>query len=124
MIDFPASPTVGQQFTAANVTWTWDGTKWTAAGISGPFLPLTGGTLTGPLALAADPTIPLGASTKEYVDARAGINSNRIINGDMRIAQRWVNGGSPASGYMLDRWALNLSPFNLVAWAQGSGTGA
>jgi hypothetical protein len=124
MIDFPASPTVGQQFTAANVTWTWDGTKWTAAGISGPFLPLTGGNLTGPLALAADPTIPLGASTKEYVDARAGINSNRIINGDMRIAQRWVNGGSPASGYMLDRWALNLSPFNLVAWAQGSGTGA
>ena len=31
MIDFPASPTLGQQFTAAGVTWTWDGTKWTKA---------------------------------------------------------------------------------------------
>ena len=28
MIDFPASPTVGQMFTAAGVTWTWDGVKW------------------------------------------------------------------------------------------------
>ena len=28
MIDFPASPTVGQTFTAAGVTWTYDGVKW------------------------------------------------------------------------------------------------
>ena len=34
MIDFPASPTVNQQFTAAGVTWTWDGTKWLPAGLS------------------------------------------------------------------------------------------
>jgi hypothetical protein len=32
MIDFPASPTVGQSFTAAGVTWIWDGAKWTASG--------------------------------------------------------------------------------------------
>lgn len=35
-------------------------------------LPLSGGTLTGPLLLAADPTVALGAATKEYVDAKAG----------------------------------------------------
>lgn len=29
MIDFPASPTVGQKFTTAGVTWMWDGVKWT-----------------------------------------------------------------------------------------------
>jgi hypothetical protein len=29
MIDFPANPTVGQTFTAAGVTWTYDGAKWT-----------------------------------------------------------------------------------------------
>jgi hypothetical protein len=29
-IDFPASPTVGQQFTAAGTTWQWDGTTWNA----------------------------------------------------------------------------------------------
>jgi hypothetical protein len=33
------------------------------------YLALTGGTLTGPLALAADPTLPLQAATKQYADA-------------------------------------------------------
>lgn len=32
----------------------------------------TGGTLTGPLSLAADPTVPLGAATKAYVDGLLG----------------------------------------------------
>ena len=49
MIDFPSSPTVGQQFAAAGVIWTWDGTKWTAQGLSPTFLPLSGGTLSGSL---------------------------------------------------------------------------
>jgi hypothetical protein len=31
-INFPANPTVGQQFVAAGVTWTYDGNKWTALG--------------------------------------------------------------------------------------------
>ncbi len=31
VIDFPTSPTVGQQFTSGGITWTWDGVKWTAA---------------------------------------------------------------------------------------------
>jgi len=35
------------------------------------FLPLTGGTLTGNLILNADPTIPLQAATKNYVDTVA-----------------------------------------------------
>ena len=30
VIDFPTSPTSGQQYTAGAVTWTWDGVKWTA----------------------------------------------------------------------------------------------
>jgi hypothetical protein len=39
MIDFPNSPTVGQQFTAAGVTWTWDGAKWLPAGLSPTVVP-------------------------------------------------------------------------------------
>jgi hypothetical protein len=31
MIDFPANPTNGQQFTAGGVTWTWNGTTWTVS---------------------------------------------------------------------------------------------
>jgi hypothetical protein len=27
-IDFPNSPSLGQVFTAANKSWTWDGSKW------------------------------------------------------------------------------------------------
>ena len=34
MIDFPASPTLGQPFTAAGVTWTFDGVKWLPAGLA------------------------------------------------------------------------------------------
>ena len=34
MIDFPASPTPGQQFTAAGVTWIWDGAKWLPEGLA------------------------------------------------------------------------------------------
>ena len=56
MIDFPSSPTVGQQFTAAGVTWTWDGVKWTSpVAAPGVYLPIIGGTMTGDLILNRDP---------------------------------------------------------------------
>lgn len=41
----------------------------TVGTVGGPFLPLIGGTLTGPLILAGDPVADLGAATKQYVDA-------------------------------------------------------
>ena len=31
-LDFPNTPTVGQNYTAAGATWQWDGTKWVAIG--------------------------------------------------------------------------------------------
>ena len=102
MIDFPASPNVGQQFTAAGVNWTWDGFKWTATGLNTPYLPLSGGTLTGPLTLASNPVNALDAVTKQYADQFAG--ANRIINGDMRIDQRNNGASGTAVGYTVDRW--------------------
>jgi hypothetical protein len=113
MIDFPNNPTVGQQFTAAGVTWTWDGTKWTSNGLNTPYLPLSGGTLSGPLTLVSDPTAALQAATKEYVDyieASYPLGDNRIINGDMRIDQRnnGASGVNVAGGgvYTVDRWQV------------------
>jgi outer membrane lipoprotein SlyB len=41
--------------------------------------PSTGGTLTGPLILANDPSTGLGAATKQYVDARDQIIKNEVI---------------------------------------------
>lgn len=39
-----------------------------AAAVGGNYLPISGGTLTGPLTLNADPTANLHAATKQYVD--------------------------------------------------------
>ena len=39
MLDFPTSPTLGQQFTAAGVTWTWDGAKWLPSGLAPTVVP-------------------------------------------------------------------------------------
>jgi hypothetical protein len=108
MIDFPASPTTGQIFTAPNGTqWTWDSVKWTQGAASSGFLPLAGGTMTGDIVLAHDPPAALNPATKQYVDAQNSHYRNRIINGDMSVDQR--NGGvlitNPAAGvYAIDRW--------------------
>jgi hypothetical protein len=83
-------------------------------------LPLSGGTLTGDLILNADPTVGLGAATKDYVDANiggigggggGGVGENLIINGNFAINQRaYVSGTAlPAvptimNGYGHDRW--------------------
>jgi hypothetical protein len=49
-LDFPNSPTTGDLFNGAGVTWRWDGVKWNSVLSSGgPFLPLAGGTVTGPV---------------------------------------------------------------------------
>ena len=39
MLDFPNSPSVSQAFTAAGVTWIWDGTKWLPSGLSPTVVP-------------------------------------------------------------------------------------
>ena len=73
------------------------------------YLPLSGGTMTGPLILAADPVLPLEAATKHYVDQTlgpAGIGDNRIINGNFAINQRTTvtNTALAAAAYGHDRW--------------------
>jgi hypothetical protein len=100
MLDFPNSPTTGQIFSSGKGTFSWDGVKWVPvfAGALGDApsdgslygrqsaawtkgVKLAGDTMTGPLVLNADPTAPLGAVTKQYVDAKSttgvflGLNS-------------------------------------------------
>lgn len=43
------------------------------------YLPVTGGTLSGALILAADPTTPLGAATKQYVDSAVSTGSSNAV---------------------------------------------
>jgi hypothetical protein len=95
MLDFPANPTPGQQFTAAGVTWTFDGVKWSASGLSIAYVPLAG-----------------------FVPA---MNDNRIINGDMRIDAR-NNGaaGSAINVYTVDRWLFSASAAGHLTWGRGA----
>jgi hypothetical protein len=61
-LDFPNGPATGDIFNGAGVSWRWDGTKWTSVlSTGGPFLPLTGGTVTGPVNVTG--TVASGAAT-------------------------------------------------------------
>jgi hypothetical protein len=88
-------------------------------------LPLAGGTLTGPLTLAADPTAPLGASTKQYVDATNIRYRNRIINGDMSVDARHggalVAGPVNSSSYAIDRWGISSNSAGNIGQSLTSG---
>jgi len=58
--------------TTSEGMFVYTGSAWVAAYVSGgSFLPLVGGTMTGNLTLAGDPTSDLHAATKQYVDAFA-----------------------------------------------------
>src|SRR5215471_20873037 len=65
-----------------------------STGIEGSlFLKLTGGTMVGPLILDADPTLPLGAATKQYVDA----HSKDHVSITLDMPSEFVVTGSPAA---------------------------
>jgi hypothetical protein len=66
-ITFSAPPLLGAR------AWSvWYGPGLSGTGPGAGYLPITGGTLTGPLTLNADPTQTLQAATKRYVDTFAG----------------------------------------------------
>src|SRR6516165_10023510 len=57
-----------------------------------PVLPIAGGTMTGPIVLAADPTVAEQASTKNYVDASiADLND---------VYMRWVPYTGPPQSFL------------------------
>ena len=108
MLDFPASPTNGQQYTAAGVTWTWDGAKWTASGLNVAYLPLTGGTLTGDLTIAE--------TYSRLVLNKSAASGNNIVAGMSGGLQRWnmvlgnsdaETGGNAGSNFYISALADN-----------------
>lgn len=79
-LDFPSSPAINDTWTGSNgAVYTWDGVKWVVSGSgAGPYLPLAGGTMTGALALAADPTTNPQAANKHYVDQSINLAGNYL----------------------------------------------
>jgi hypothetical protein len=89
------------------------------------FLPIAGGTMTGPLILSGDPTMPLGAATKQYVDTvtsgftvilavqaatTANLNATQAGAG---IGATLTNAGAMAA-FSVDGYSANLNDRILV----------
>ena len=89
MIDFPASPTVNQQFTAAGVTWIWDGAKWLPAGLA--------------------PTVVGGINDNRIINGDMRIDQRGVAS---------TTSGT-ASGYTIDRWQFGGNPSAKINWQRG-----
>jgi hypothetical protein len=129
MLDFPASPSVGQKYPASPLagipTYTWDGEKWTTQG--GSIVSASPGTLL-PL-MDAKPAL-VGVSTnfsrEDHVHpvdtSRAPFDamaySGLQINGGMEVSQeRGFGSLSNSIGYVCDGWRSGYSGTVIVASA-------
>lgn len=95
-----------------------------AASALASYLPLAGGTLTGPLVLAADPTANLQPATKQYVDSGIGVVTasiaslpagwggylNKLRNATFDIWQRGnINVSTVVPVYTADGWLVGCT---------------
>jgi hypothetical protein len=79
-------------------------------GASAKFLPLAGGTMTGGLTLPNDPSTPLGAATKQYVDAHAVADAPSDGNLYGRLSGAWQAAVPIAGGTMTGALVLSGDP--------------
>jgi hypothetical protein len=90
---FPDTPAIGDEFENGFVKWIWDGIKWTGGGAvedMTPYLPLTGGTMTGPLAVS-DANLAVaggtsgqllttdGSSNLTWQDSSSSVNATQLL---------------------------------------------
>jgi hypothetical protein len=112
-IDFPNSPTVGQQFTASNsATYSWDGAVWTLAGPTGGGA--AGGDLSG---FYPNPTIAAGAVTTGTLNDGAVTSAKVALRNIPLASYSIVNTTLPAlDGTNRMMCELNAIPVN-AHWA-------
>ena len=97
---------------------------------SNKYLPLTGGTLTGPLTLKGAPTADLQAATKKYVDDKAPLvinestltDSNSIINAFNLICESYEAGRIVFLKYNAAYFVLTFCSREIVMfWHESNG---
>ena len=115
--DFPTNPPLGTITTTPDgAARSWDGVKWSSAN-GGPFLPLTGGTMKGPINLAAPPVSPAQAASKAYVDSLVGTGGGSTTQYRI-IDLAGILGVDPSSG--ADATAAMHTALTMAASSSGS----
>jgi hypothetical protein len=113
-MDFPASPSVGQIFTADAKTWTWDGTSWNAVGNNTTFQAHGG-------------THELGGVDAITI-APSQVTGTAIVNGDVHIVTfctSTTRPGSPTAGQIIYETDTSLYfGWNGSIWSSIGGGGA
>jgi hypothetical protein len=111
----PATPDLDSEVTTKKYVDDRDATK----------LNLSGGTLTGALTLDADPTVPLHAATKQYVDglgitgyaplAGADFTGDVSVDGEFSVTNRATVGANATTGLVTLDGGQVLMLYNGVA---------
>ena len=117
MINFPDAPTNGQFYTPPGLSgsWKWDGQKWIASSeTSSNYLPLTGGTLTGPLIIASDRiSVKSAGDALAFLDKSTGATNQALLVGSRNGLNRWSvgvgtneteTGGNAGSNFGIASW--------------------
>lgn len=97
VLNFPANPANGEQYSANGIIYTWNGSAWTASDaddLDDRFVQVNGDTMTGDLTVPSLNSGPL-----------AGFR-NHLINGILDHWQRGTSGFSGVGAYTADRWVL------------------
>jgi len=117
-LDFPASPTNGQTYPNPPVTgqptYQWDaatGVWLSKFALGEEYVQLDGGQpMTGLLTLSGNPTAPMHAATKSYVDSTEKGRKNYIINGAMMVSQENAATAGTVSGfYPADMFSVSFT---------------
>lgn len=112
--DFPNAPVLDDEFVdaASGAVYKWNGLAWkrkaVAAGTTPPplpYLPLAGGTMTGPIQLVSGaPVAPTEATNKNWVETRpidGGTYVFTMRDGQLTSAQSYGKNDLP-------RWSMNM----------------
>lgn len=112
MLDFPNSPTVGQQFSSATGTFSWDGTKWKPLG---PIASISDAPSDGNIYARQNALwVPVPSSI-------SGITGGLQVNGAFFVQQLGSGNhlvGPNTTGYVCDGWQIQTAGVQIVAGNQ------
>lgn len=124
--DFPASPTLDQEYISGGVTFVWNGNGWLMKGSSSinpaDFVKKAGDTMTGFLLLNADPLDAMGAATRQWTDTKLP-KSGGTMTGNLTLALDPSAALHAATKQYVDTKALNATDPTKLPLVGGTLTG-